>query len=62
MKKTSGKEKPARSEEEERKRKIEALSLSPECLEDKATTTTHVLSEILEHETGNYRRHWGINE
>jgi hypothetical protein len=64
MKRTSGREHGHRAKEnKERKRRIEALSLSPERLEDGATTTTEVLSGILSRPQPNhYSRHWGINE
>jgi hypothetical protein len=63
MKRTSGKQHSHPSAEEENKQKAEALSLSPERIEDGATTTTQVLNEILEREETNYySRHWGINE
>ncbi len=64
MKRTSGKEQSHRSATGERQRRAEALSLSPERLEDRATITTQVLSEILEQQETKfyYSRHWGINE
>jgi hypothetical protein len=62
MKRTSGKEEPARSEEVQRELESEALSLSPETLENQATSTSSTLSEILEQQATSYTRHWGINE
>jgi hypothetical protein len=63
MKRTSGKEQGHRAKENHRKLKSEALSLSPQRIEDRVTTTTKVLSAILELPARNYSsRHWGINE
>jgi len=63
MKRSSGKEQRYLAKGQARKRKSEALSLSPERIEDRATTTTSVLNAILSRpESGYYSRHWGINE
>jgi len=42
---------------------VESLNLSPERITDGASTTTHLLTEILERDEKTYHwRHWGINE
>jgi hypothetical protein len=42
---------------------VEALGLSPEGLNARAFTSTHVMTEILERDTRSHSfRHWGINE
>jgi hypothetical protein len=42
---------------------LESLNLSPDSLADRASTTTSVLSEILERDERSYTyRYWGINE
>jgi hypothetical protein len=43
--------------------KVESLNLSPERISDGASTTTHLLAEILKRDTKtSHYRHWGINE
>ena len=45
------------------KRSQESLALSPERIAQGASTTTEVLTQILEREQRLYHfRHWGINE
>jgi len=42
---------------------LESLDLSPDRISDRASTTTTVLSEILERDEASYSyRYWGINE
>ena len=50
-------------EQDRRKPQVELLGLSPEGLKDRAFTSTHVMTEILERGKHTYSfRHWGINE
>jgi hypothetical protein len=63
MKRTSAKGQARQAKQNTRKRNNDALSLSPEQLEDRATTTTKLLNAILSRPEANYySRHWGINE
>jgi hypothetical protein len=62
-KRTSGREQRQTAKERQRKPKGEALRLSPQRIENGATTTTKVLSSILERqEIACHSRHWGMNE
>ena len=50
-------------ENAEDKLRVDSLTLSPEGITNRASTTTKVLTEILEHQEGTYySSHWGINE
>jgi len=63
MKKRSGKQPDRLPKENESKSKSDAVSLSPERIEDGVSTTTELLSEILNQPERDYNsRHWGINE